>query len=82
MGNFFEKILPTMDYEEFYNIIWGSISLAAVPEKFRTENKEFIRELTYSIFFIFNRYGGRDTSMFRQIIETQCMLVMRFKPKG
>ena len=40
-----------LEYEDFYNFIWRDyISQSDVSYKYREENQEFIRHLTYSMF--------------------------------
>jgi len=65
-----------MEYDNFYEQLWGSIPSSIVSEDFMILHKDVMDSLTYDLYRLTD-YGNMDISLVKRITEAFCFHLIR-----
>lgn len=79
-------VVKMVDFETFIEATWDYVSVYVVSDKFRTENNEFIMELTYELYQIHAKSGMIDSMTYKfsprdagKILECYFSMLKKYK---
>lgn len=70
-----------LEYDEFYEQLWGSISAKIVSEEYIAKNKQFIDSITFDFYRLYELSDGISLSIIRRMVESFFFNTFRFKPE-
>lgn len=68
-----------LDYNDFYNDLWGNISASLISENFVLNNKELIENITFDMYRIYEMHGNIDLTVIRRIVVSILYQLKIFK---
>lgn len=71
-----------IDYDNFYNQLWGEISSSIISEEFVLQNKEFIDTVTFDLYRIYEMDGNTSITLIRRILVSILFSTFTFKIKN
>lgn len=69
-----------IEYEDFYDMLWGDISAKAVPPEFILDNSEFIESITFDIYRIYDLDPNVSFRTVKKMIEYFLISSFKYSP--
>ncbi len=57
-----------LDYNDFYDDLWGNIHASLINEDFVIKNKEFVDTVTFDLYRIYEMDGNIQINLIRRIL--------------
>jgi hypothetical protein len=65
-----------MEYDVFFDEVWGSISSNIVSEEFMRKNRDIMESLTYDLYRT-HQYSNIDINLIKKITESFCFHLIK-----
>jgi len=69
-------------YEEFYDLLWENVSENIVSTKYLDENDDYISNMTFDLYRLFQMNGTMSIRALGRILESFFFNFFRYKPKN
>lgn len=67
-------------YDEFFTMLWSSISANVISEQYLLENEDFIQSYTFDLYRLYELDSNLSLPTIRRIVESTFFGLFRFKP--
>lgn len=76
------KIKPMLDFDDFYRFVWNSfINEYDVSFKYREQNEEFIRNITFSSWRKYTTKGNVHEAVYAEMLKIFFVSLFNFRPE-
>ena len=69
-----------LEYEDFYNQLWGNIPAKVIDEDYVLHNKDFIDSITFDFYRLYELDNTLTMYVIRKMIESFFFNLFRFEP--